>query len=528
MKTKTQTITQLNILNHKKGIVSTTILQILACALFSFLIINQAHSASMIFVADTTINQDETISNEETWTINEGVTLTIPQGVTVFLSFEAEIINNGGIINNSGEIFLAESGIDNVEGVINNDGHIFNSEGSIVNSGTINNSDSGTIGIETGLVRNTSSGLIDNAGIIDSQEGSEIENSGTINIAEFASINNGSTITNLEDGIITIFIDGVITNNEGIINNFGTISNFEGGIDNVEGNITNSGTIFTSEGAIFNSGGTITNNPVGRIDNLIGFLTNTNSGLIDNSGVITIKDDSNIDNSGTINNSGTITNSELSFITNSGTIDNAESGVINNGVDGTINNTGSINNNGTIDNCFEGEPGTIAGPIFGNPPIECQGETTPLSFTPVADSTIKFNKSTENFGADREVQTDNSPMQDFLIKFNVSEIGTRHIRSAKLRLFCTNGSDKGGAFHLVKNDWSEDTVTWDNAPLVDSEAIASLGPVVRQTWVEVDLTSLITEDGIYSLRVMSSSKNGADYRSKEKSGLEPELVITVE
>ena len=80
----------------------------------------------------------------------------------------------------------------------------------------------------------------------------------------------------------------------------------------------------------------------------------------------------------------------------------------------------------------------------------------------------------------------------------------------------------------MDNDWSENTVTWDNAPPEDSDVIASLGPVVRLTWVEVDLSSLITEDGVYSLRVMSSSKDGADYRSKEKAGLEPELVITVE
>ena len=151
----------------------------------------------------------------------------------------------------------------------------------------------------------------------------------------------------------------------------------------------------------------------------------------------------------------------------------------------------------------------------------------PLRFTPIADATIKFDAPTENFGADREVQTDNRPMRDFLIKFDVLGIGTRHIQSAKLRLFCTNKSDQGGDFHPVDNDWSEDTVTWDNAPPEDPEVIASLGPVARLTWVEVDLTSLITEDGVYSLRVMSPSKDGADYRSKEKVDLASELIITL-
>ena len=530
MKTKTQAFTQISILNRnfygrldrEKPLVSTMILQVLACVLLSFSMINQAHSASMTFATDTTITQDETISNGEIWTINEGVTLTIPQGITVFLSFEGEIINNGGIINNSGEIFLAESGLDNVEGIINNTGSIRISEGNIINSdGTINNSDSGTIEIDLGFIRNTNSGLIDNAGTITIEEGSEIENSGTI----------------------VLRLNGVINNNDGTINNSGVIrfDDFGGGIDNVEGIITNSGTIDAGQGAITNSGGTIINNSGGTIFKTAGFLTNINSGMIDNFGIINFQDDSTIDNSGTINNSGTILNLESSFIINSGTINNAESGIINNDLDatitntGTINNdssfidnTGTINNDGTIDNCPDGEPGTITGPITGNQPIECQGGPTPLSFTPIADATIKLNKPKENFGADREIQTDNRPMQDFLIKFNVSGIGVRHIQSAKLRLFCTNKSNRGGDFHMVGNDWSEDTVTWDNAPPEIPDAIASLGPVVRLTWVEVDLTSLITEDGVYSLRVMSPSRDGADYRSKEKPGLEPELILMLE
>ena len=154
--------------------------------------------------------------------------------------------------------------------------------------------------------------------------------------------------------------------------------------------------------------------------------------------------------------------------------------------------------------------------------------TDSLTFTPTADATIKFNAPTENFGASQEVETDDRPLEDFLMKFNISGIGTSTVTSAILRLFCNSSSDKGGDFHLTEDDWLEDTVTWDNAPLADREVIASLGPVVRRTWVEVDLTSLITEDGVYSFRVMSSSKDGADYRSKEKPGLVPELTLTLE
>ena len=186
--------------------------------------------------------------------------------------------------------------------------------------------------------------------------------------------------------------------------------------------------------------------------------------------------------------------------------------------------TDQIGNSRPIDGDDDGTPACNIGAI------EFQGDLTPaetLAFNPVADATIKEDFPDENFGAIREVETDNRPVQHFLMKFDISGIGDRQVMSAKLRLHCMDKSDKGGNFHETDNDWSEDTVTWENAPEPDPEPVASLGPVVRRTWVEVDLSPVITHDGTYSFRVISPSRDGADYRSKEKRRREPELVITV-
>ena len=86
---------------------------------------------------------------------------------------------------------------------------------------------------------------------------------------------------------------------------------------------------------------------------------------------------------------------------------------------------------------------------------------------------------------------------------------------------------KGGDFHEVDNDWSENTLTWERAPEPDPNPVVSLGPVARRTWVEVDLSSVIVHDGIYSFRVISPSRDGADYQTKERRGREPELILTV-
>ena len=45
-------------------------------------------------------------------------------------------------------------------------------------------------------------------------------------------------------------------------------------------------------------------------------------------------------------------------------------------------------------------------------------------------------------------------------------------------------------------------------------------------WYEVDVSSLVTGDGSYSLKVLSTSGNGADYSSREGTN-KPQLVLTV-
>jgi RHS repeat-associated protein len=68
-------------------------------------------------------------------------------------------------------------------------------------------------------------------------------------------------------------------------------------------------------------------------------------------------------------------------------------------------------------------------------------------------------------------------------------------------------------------------VTWNTAPTAETTLLASLGSVSPNIWYEVDVTSLITGDGTYSLHV-SDSVGGADYSSKEGAN-DPELVLTL-
>jgi hypothetical protein len=152
-----------------------------------------------------------------------------------------------------------------------------------------------------------------------------------------------------------------------------------------------------------------------------------------------------------------------------------------------------------------------------------------LSFRPDADTYVQQDRPSNNHGSATTMSTDYSPIKNILLKFTVSGVGTNSVKGAKLRLYCVDASAKGGDFYRVAdNSWQENTVTWNTAPVADPTGLASLGAVTSGTWYEVDLTSLVTGDGTYSLRVTTTSKDGADYSTKEGSaGFAPQLLVTL-
>jgi parallel beta-helix repeat protein len=151
-----------------------------------------------------------------------------------------------------------------------------------------------------------------------------------------------------------------------------------------------------------------------------------------------------------------------------------------------------------------------------------------LTFAPADDASITARSPNAKHGSSTALEVDNSPAKNFLLKFAVTGVNGHAVSSAKLRLYSVGDSDTGGDFHRVAdNTWTEQTVTWNNAPAGDGSPIASLGRVTVDTWYEVDVTSLIAGDGMYSLRVGSPSANGADYSSKEGTNA-PQLVVSVQ
>ena len=160
--------------------------------------------------------------------------------------------------------------------------------------------------------------------------------------------------------------------------------------------------------------------------------------------------------------------------------------------------------------------------------------TTPspgtLTFDPTDDAYVEQAAPTTNFGAATRLVADNSPVDQFLVRFDVALTGCSTITAASLRLTVGSGSSdnspSGGNFFTTGTDWNEATVTWDTAPAAGT-AVGSLGAVAINTTYSLDVTQAVTGPGPVAFRVSSTSSDGARYFSKQGSTTQaPKLVIT--
>jgi hypothetical protein len=149
-----------------------------------------------------------------------------------------------------------------------------------------------------------------------------------------------------------------------------------------------------------------------------------------------------------------------------------------------------------------------------------------LTFEPSDDTFVDATRPTASFGSMASLEVDNSPTKQVLLKFTVTGAQGRTVTSAKLRLYCLDPASAGGDFYRLSGSaWSEATVTWNSAPVAIGGSLGALGSVSAGSWYEVDVSSLVTGDDTYGIKITSSSSNGADYSSKE-GAFAPKLVVS--
>jgi hypothetical protein len=160
--------------------------------------------------------------------------------------------------------------------------------------------------------------------------------------------------------------------------------------------------------------------------------------------------------------------------------------------------------------------------------FDTSGSESTATFRPSDDTYVQQSSPGTTKGTATTIQVDGSPVKDTLLKFSVTGSDGRAVTSAKLRLYTTDASPSAGSVYATASStWSESTANWSNAPATSGSALRSLGAVTAGTWDEADITPAVTGDGVISLRLKSTSTNGANFASKEAgAATAPQLVVT--
>jgi hypothetical protein len=173
-----------------------------------------------------------------------------------------------------------------------------------------------------------------------------------------------------------------------------------------------------------------------------------------------------------------------------------------------------------------GEPvPTLTNTALSMTPQANSGPTTTFTFSPVADAYVNESSSTTNYGTSTQLRTDGSPIVRSYMRFDVRNLVGR-ITRATLRVYANSALSAGYDVRPVTNTtWGETTLNYGNAPTFGS-AIGASGSVSAGSWTSVDLTSLITGNGVYNMVLTSANSTALSLASREATSMnQPQLIV---
>ena len=141
------------------------------------------------------------------------------------------------------------------------------------------------------------------------------------------------------------------------------------------------------------------------------------------------------------------------------------------------------------------------------------------------DAYVNSANATRNYGSSSALRTDGSPDLDSYLLFDVSGV-TGSVASATLRVYAASGSSQG--FDLVgvaDTSWTEGTITYANAPALGS-LLGSTGSFSSGTFIDIDVSSYVTGDGLVAFGITSSASTAIRFDSSEGAN-PPELTVVL-
>jgi len=141
-----------------------------------------------------------------------------------------------------------------------------------------------------------------------------------------------------------------------------------------------------------------------------------------------------------------------------------------------------------------------------------------------ADAYLNSTSGGSNYGGS-VLRVDNSPIRLSLVRFDVPELGGTPTQ-VMFRIFAETSGSQGITLHTSADGWDESTVTYDTAPSFDPSPVAASSAFSGGTWVELDVSSVVTGPGTYSFIVATPGSSAIRLSSRE-TGAPAELVITM-
>jgi len=160
-------------------------------------------------------------------------------------------------------------------------------------------------------------------------------------------------------------------------------------------------------------------------------------------------------------------------------------------------------------------------------------------FIPSADSYIRQNTATTNYGTNTSLNVTYSTTADYntLVQFNVTSLASSNIDKAYLSLYQTTAFSASVTEYNVSRSWNESQVTWNKATTTPSVNWTTAGgditgaansiTIVSNSWnnwtVTSDVAAFITGNN-YGWLLTTASTSQISFSSKEGAN-DPELIV---
>ncbi len=150
-----------------------------------------------------------------------------------------------------------------------------------------------------------------------------------------------------------------------------------------------------------------------------------------------------------------------------------------------------------------------------------------ITFVPTADSYVNSGSPTTNSGTATTLRADGSPVVLSFLKFSVSGLSGAPSQVI-LRLYANSTQSIGVSVHNVADTtWGEKTITYTNMPVYDTATAGSSGAIKTSgTFYSINVTSLITGNGTFSMAFTTTSSTAISFASREAGANAPQLVVT--